>query len=89
MTDDAPSAISTRARAEIEAKVRVVLQRLKLIDGDVLVPLDSLAIVLVCVEIESLIGVDLAAESFDRASFASFDALVDVVAQNASRQPRG
>jgi hypothetical protein len=87
MSDETPSA--GPARAELEAKVRKILHRLKLFDGDVLVPLDSLAIVLVCAEIEEVVGVDLAAESFDRASFASFDALVEVVAQNTVREHGG
>jgi acyl carrier protein len=83
------SARPDEARAELKSTVRAILQRLKLIEGNVIVPLDSLAIVLVCAEIEDTFGVDLAAESLDRESFSSFDALVEVVVQNTSRAHDG
>ncbi len=52
----------------LSAKVRAILQRMQLLEGDVMEPLDSLSIVLLATEFEKELGVEIPLRSTEQST---------------------
>jgi acyl carrier protein len=66
-------------------KVRAILQRMQLIEGDVLEPLDSLSIVLLAAELETQLLVEIPPTLYRAEHFQSIETMTQMLAGLGAR----